>query len=99
MSVLGHWTNKGLPRPKWSDANGKVKLMKDKFKLPTGWRWDSEWFMAPEISTTFDADSGQTKFLEDVYEQESRNIPGGYWGKADPPFTTSVSAQDVFISP
>lgn len=50
-------------------------------------------------STTFDADSGQTKFLEDVYEQESRNIPGGYWGKADPPFTTSVSAQDVFISP
>ncbi|XP_071827020.1 myoferlin-like isoform X6 [Apostichopus japonicus] len=105
MSVLGHWTNKGLPRPKWSDANGKVKLMKDKFKLPTGWRWDSDWFKAPEISTTFDADSGQTKFLEDVYEQESRNIPGGYWGKADPPFTTSqgdnvsISSLQEFQSP
>ncbi|KAJ8025764.1 Dysferlin [Holothuria leucospilota] len=90
MSVLGHWTSKGLPRPKWSDANGKVKLPKEKFKLPFGWRWDSDWFMAPEISTTFDADAGQTKFLEDIYEQQSRNVPGGYWGTADPPFTTAA---------
>ncbi|XP_072177496.1 myoferlin-like [Diadema setosum] len=87
MSVLGNWTNKALPRPKWSDASGKVKLPKDKFKLPEGWRWEGDWFKSPELSLMFDADAGQTKFLEDIYEHETRNIPGGAWQTASVPFT------------
>ncbi|XP_030841562.1 myoferlin isoform X6 [Strongylocentrotus purpuratus] len=87
MSVLGNWTSKALPRPKWSDASGKIKLPKEKFQLPPGWRWDDDWFKSPELSLMYDADAGQTKFLEDIYEHESRNIPGGSWQVASVPYT------------
>ncbi|XP_063963838.1 myoferlin-like isoform X13 [Lytechinus pictus] len=86
MSVIGNWTSKALPRPKWSDASGKIKLPKEKFQLPPGWRWDGDWFKSPELSLMFDADAGQTKFLEDIYEHEQRNIPGGAWQVATVPY-------------
>ena len=32
MSVLGNWTAKGLPRPAWSNAGGKVRVHTTKNK-------------------------------------------------------------------
>ena len=43
-------------------------------------------------SLLYDADAGMNKFLEDVYEHESRNIPGGYWGQSNVPFTNVVKS-------
>jgi len=49
LPIVG-WTNKGpLNRPKWSDSQGKVKSPKEKFDPPPGWRWDSEWYVSPEL--------------------------------------------------
>ncbi|XP_022096608.1 dysferlin-like isoform X4 [Acanthaster planci] len=87
MSILGNWTSKALPRPKFSDSTGKIKLKKESFSPPEGWRWEGDWHVSPELSLLYDADAGMTKFLEDVYEHESRNIPGGYWGSSSVPFT------------
>ncbi|XP_038071057.1 myoferlin-like isoform X3 [Patiria miniata] len=88
MSILGNWTSRALPRPKFSDSTGKIKLKKESFTPPEGWRWESDWHVSPELSLLYDADAGMTKFLEDVYEHESRNIPGGYWGTSSVPFTS-----------
>lgn len=85
IPIVG-WTNKGpLGRPKWSDSQGKVSLKKDKFEPPPGWRWDSEWYISPELSMLFDKDAGHKVYMEDVYECHSR-IPGGSWGEATTPW-------------
>ena len=39
----------------------------------------------------FDRDAGHHQFMEDVYECQSRNIPGGNWGEASRPWTDVVS--------
>ncbi|XP_013388295.1 dysferlin-like isoform X2 [Lingula anatina] len=80
MPIVG-WTNKGpaLRRPAWSDNTGKLKLKKEKFVPPPGWRWEGDWKISPELSLQFDRDAGHTTFLEDVYEQQAR-YPGGAWG-------------------
>ena len=86
LPIVG-WTNKGpLNRPKWSDSQGKVKSPKEKFDPPPGWRWDSEWYVSPELSMLYDKDAGHKTFMEDVYEVESR-MPGGRWVAASRPWT------------
>ncbi|XP_070210966.1 myoferlin-like isoform X3 [Littorina saxatilis] len=89
VNILGTWTNKGptLSRPKFSDIEGKVELYKEDFKPPAGWGWDSDWYVSPEVSMLYDRDAGHHVFMEDVYEAQSRNIPGGAWGEASRPWT------------
>ncbi|XP_025096654.1 myoferlin-like isoform X4 [Pomacea canaliculata] len=88
VNVLGTWTNKGptMTRPKWSDSQGKMELPKEQFVPPPGWRWDSEWYVSPELSMLYDKDAGHNVFVEDLYECHSRNIPGGTWGPATRPW-------------
>ncbi|XP_071169318.1 myoferlin-like isoform X13 [Mytilus edulis] len=86
LPIVG-WTSKGpLNRPKWSDSQGKVKSPKDKFDPPPGWRWDSEWYISPELSMLYDKDAGHKTFMEDVYEVQSR-MPGTRWVEASRPWT------------
>ena len=62
-----------------------MSLPKDKFLLPAGWEWKGDWETAPELSLIYEKDSGHTQFLEEVYEQNSRFLPGASWsaGGAD----------------
>lgn len=87
LPIVG-WSTKGptMTRPKWSDSQGKIKLPKENFEPPPGWRWASEWYISPELSMLYDKDAGHTQFLEDVYENQSR-LPGGHWGEATRPWT------------
>ncbi|XP_055863087.1 myoferlin-like isoform X4 [Biomphalaria glabrata] len=89
VNILGTWTNKGptMTRPKWSDSEGKIELLKDKFVPPPGWKWDGDWYISPEMSMLFDKDAGHRTYLEDVYENQSRNIPGSTWGLSTRPWT------------
>ncbi|EDV22852.1 uncharacterized protein TRIADDRAFT_28445, partial [Trichoplax adhaerens] len=87
MNVVGMWTSKGLPRPKFSDARGTVSLHKDHFVEPQGWKFEGDWFISVESSIQYDLDSGRKVFLEDVFENESRVIPGGPWQAAGDPWT------------
>ena len=64
--------------------------MKDDFKPPKGWKWDGDWYVSPELSMLFDRDAGHHIFMEDVYECQSRSIPGGSWGEASRPWTDVV---------
>lgn len=57
-------------------------MPKDKFKLPQGWEWKGDWEIAPEVSLLFDKDAGYVHFMEEVYEQWFRIIPGASWSEA-----------------
>eukprot|EP00117_Sycon_ciliatum_P005571 scpid7068/ scgid9464/ Myoferlin; Fer-1-like protein 3 len=72
------WGKKGVTRPNWSDVNGKMALEQDKFVEPEGWKWNSDWFINPELSLNFSQDSGKSEFLEDIFEYQQR-IPGTSW--------------------
>ncbi|KAK3589425.1 hypothetical protein CHS0354_020754 [Potamilus streckersoni] len=86
ISILGNWTTKGpLSRPKWSDSQGKVKLVKDGFIPPEGWRWDGDWYISPELSMLYDVDAGHKTFMDDVYECQMR-IPGTNWMASTKPW-------------
>jgi hypothetical protein len=78
------WTNEGLSRPGFSDATGKLSLPKDKFKLPAGWEWKGEWEIAPELSLLFDKDAGHSKYMEEIYENGYRMLPGAHWNPGNP---------------
>lgn len=67
-----------ITRPKWSDSQGKVKLPKESFEPPPGWRWDGDWYVNPELSMMYDKDSGHKTFIDDVYECQVR-LPGTQW--------------------
>ncbi|XP_048584840.1 myoferlin isoform X2 [Nematostella vectensis] len=86
MNILGKWTAKGLSRPNFSNTRGDVSLPKKAFIAPDGWRFDGDWFVNPELSLSYDRDSGHKTFLEDVFQCESR-LPGGSWGPATVPWT------------
>uniref|UniRef100_T1JKN2 C2 domain-containing protein n=1 Tax=Strigamia maritima TaxID=126957 RepID=T1JKN2_STRMM len=80
VSILGKWTTKGptMTRPPFSDAAGIISLPKDYFTAPDGWKFDGDWFVAPEISAMYDSDAGHRVFLEDVFENQNR-LPAGKW--------------------
>ncbi|KAK3706775.1 hypothetical protein QZH41_015339 [Actinostola sp. cb2023] len=82
MSVASFWTQKMLPRPSFSNASGELPLPKDKFLPPAGWQFDGDWFKDPELSLAYESDAGHTSFLQDIFENESRMMPGGAWAKA-----------------
>ena len=48
IPIVG-WTQKGLPRPGYSDSQGEIKLPFEKFIPPEGWQWDGDWFVDPEL--------------------------------------------------
>ncbi|XP_059157039.1 myoferlin-like isoform X3 [Physella acuta] len=89
VNILGAWTNKGptMSRPKWSDSEGKIELNKNEFTPPPGWKWEGDWYISPELSMLYDKDAGHHTFLEDTYENQSRNLPGGAWAAASRPWT------------
>ena len=89
MSLFGNWTTTGLTRPEFSDEHGQYKLQKEKFVAPRGWQWAGDWFISPEASHSFDTDAHHVKFLEDIFENESRN-PGGKWGPSPHALTDVV---------
>jgi hypothetical protein len=49
--------------------------------LPPGWEWKGEWQIAPEISLLFDKDAGHSHYMEEVYEQNYRSVPGASWSE------------------
>lgn len=75
-----------MTRPAWSDSAGRVELKKDVIKPPTGWNWDGDWYISPELSLFFDKDAGLSQYLEDIYVCEMR-IAGGNWTPATVEFT------------
>jgi len=87
-----NWTTKLMPRPSFSDSQGDIRLMKESFVPPEGWKWDDppdgDWFVDPELSATNDADAGHKVFVEDAFENQSRYTPAGNWGtNSDVPYT------------
>ncbi|XP_030610233.1 myoferlin-like isoform X2 [Archocentrus centrarchus] len=85
--VFGKWGTTGLVgRHKFSDVTGKLKLKKEYFIPPRGWKWESDWFIDPEKALLTEADAGHTEFMDEVFQNESR-FPGGEWKAASEPFT------------
>jgi len=39
----------------------------------------------------YDKDAGRKTFVEELYEQQDRNFPGGQWKQAKVPWTSAVS--------
>ncbi|XP_063717418.1 myoferlin-like isoform X4 [Symsagittifera roscoffensis] len=96
VSLFGNWTTTGLTRPEFSDEHGHYKLQKEKFVAPRGWQWAGDWFISPEASHSFDTDAHHVKFLEDIFENESRN-PGGKWGPS-PHALTDVRNDPIAVA-
>ncbi|XP_061078522.1 myoferlin-like isoform X1 [Conger conger] len=85
--VFGKWGTTGLVgRYKFSDITGKLKLKQEYFLPPSGWEWDSGWFVDPEKSLLTEADAGHTDFTDEVFQNETR-LPGGNWKPAAEPYT------------
>ena len=51
----------------------------EKFVLPPNWEWAGDWQVAPELSILYDKDSGHSQYMEEVYEQNYRKLPGASW--------------------
>ncbi|KAJ7336518.1 hypothetical protein OS493_011728 [Desmophyllum pertusum] len=46
---IGFWTKKALTRPGFSNASGELPLQKESFQAPEGWKFEGDWFIAPEM--------------------------------------------------
>ncbi|XP_025031267.1 myoferlin-like, partial [Python bivittatus] len=80
-----------MPHPNFSDVTGKVSLPKDKFQLPTGWKWDGEWAVDPQRRLLLDKETNYSEVLEEVYENQSRQ-PGHRWKPATIPYSNASGA-------
>ncbi|XP_028401914.1 myoferlin-like isoform X2 [Dendronephthya gigantea] len=72
------WSSSNLSRPAFSNSNGTLSLPKERFTAPEGWQFKGDWETYSELSTQF-KDSGCKTFVEDVFENEYRYVPGGVW--------------------
>ncbi|KAJ8365691.1 hypothetical protein SKAU_G00145220 [Synaphobranchus kaupii] len=85
--VFGKWGTTGLVgRHRFSDVTGNLKLKQEYFMPPSGWEWDSEWFVDPEKSLLAEADAGHTEYTDEVFQNETR-FPGREWKPASEPYT------------
>ncbi|KAI3388907.1 hypothetical protein SNEBB_006737 [Seison nebaliae] len=96
VNLFGKWTNHGptMTRPSWSDVTGAVDLKKDNFNLPYGWNWKSDWYISPESSLLYDKDSGHRTYMEEVYENEYRKIPGARFN-GDESYYTDIKGDNM----
>lgn len=78
VKIMNVWSSKMTTRPSFSDAQGKMKLKREYFTEPDGWKWVTEWFVNPDQSILYDKDSGRSFYIEEVFELQSRTV-GGDW--------------------
>ena len=79
VPAVNKWGTKLMPRPKWSDAKGKIKQPKELFEpAPPGWEWDGDWVIRPELSVEFEPDAMLNEFTDEIYEHQSRKPMSGW---------------------
>ncbi|XP_036606427.1 fer-1-like protein 5 [Trichosurus vulpecula] len=90
----GKWGPEGLKSyPSFSDVTGHQILPKENFQVPQGWRWQGSWFVEPQTRFLLDTDINQNQILEEVYENQTRNIWGSWTPAAIP--NTDMLGQPV----
>nr|KAF6429354.1 fer-1 like family member 5 [Molossus molossus] len=88
------WGQQGLYHcPNFSDVLGHKALPKDDFKEPRGWHWQGKWTVEPQRRLLLDTDINKSQVLEEVYENQQRDITGT-WVPADTP-NTDLNGQPV----
>ncbi|XP_074144514.1 LOW QUALITY PROTEIN: fer-1-like protein 5 [Sminthopsis crassicaudata] len=86
----GKWGPEGLKNyPNFSDASGNYTLPKESFLVPQGWEWQGSWFVEPQTTFLVDTDINQNQILEEVYENQTRDIWGS-WAPAAIPNTDMI---------
>ncbi|XP_051829561.1 fer-1-like protein 5 [Antechinus flavipes] len=86
----GKWGPEGLKNyPNFSDASGNYILPKENFHVPQGWEWQGSWFVEPKTKFLVDTDINQNQILEEVYENQTRDIWGS-WAPAAIPNTDMI---------
>ncbi|KAL8174027.1 UNVERIFIED_CONTAM: hypothetical protein K2H54_036914, partial [Gekko kuhli] len=75
----GTWGTRDLkPHPSFSDIAGEVRLSKDKFQEPKGWKWDGDWTIEPQRRLLLDIETNHNEVLEEVYENQTRQPERGW---------------------
>ncbi|XP_073867100.1 fer-1-like protein 5 isoform X2 [Macaca fascicularis] len=86
------WGQQGLYRcPNFSDVMGNKTLPMTEFQPPLGWHWQDSWTVEPQRRLLLDTDINKSQVLEEVYENQGRDIRGA-WGPAAIP-NTDVNGQ------
>ncbi|XP_025209289.1 fer-1-like protein 5 [Theropithecus gelada] len=86
------WGQQGLYRcPNFSDVMGNKTLPMMDFQPPLGWHWQDSWTVEPQRRLLLDTDINKSQVLEEVYENQGRDIRGA-WGPAAIP-NTDVNGQ------
>ncbi|KAF6103374.1 fer-1 like family member 5 [Phyllostomus discolor] len=79
--------------PNFSDVLGQKALPKEDFKEPRGWHWQGQWTVEPQRRLLLDTDINKSQVLEEVYENQQRDITGAWVPAAMP--NTDVDGQPV----
>ncbi|KAM6180290.1 fer-1-like protein 5 [Erethizon dorsatum] len=87
-----HWGQQGLYQcPNFSDVMGHKALPKSEFKAPPGWHWQDSWRVEPQRRFLLDVDINKSRVLEEVYENQERDVTGTWVPSAVP--NTDVNGQ------
>ncbi|KAM9212099.1 LOW QUALITY PROTEIN: fer-1-like protein 5 [Dugong dugon] len=79
------WGQQGLRRcPNFSDVIGHTSLPKEDFKVPLGWHWQGKWMVEPQRRLLLDTDINKSQVLEEVYENQWRDVTGAWVPAAIP---------------
>ncbi|XP_045139771.1 fer-1-like protein 5 [Echinops telfairi] len=79
------WGLQGLRRlPNFSDVIGRTALPKEDFKVPHGWHWQGNWMVEPQRRLLLDIDINKVQVLEEVYENQTRDVTGAWVAAAIP---------------
>ncbi|XP_012582790.1 PREDICTED: LOW QUALITY PROTEIN: fer-1-like protein 5 [Condylura cristata] len=88
------WGQQGLHHcPNFSDAMGRKALPKEDFKEPHGWHWQGKWTVEPQRRLLLDVDINKSQVVEEVYENQHRDITGAWVSAAIP--NTDLNGQPV----
>nr|KAF6273936.1 fer-1 like family member 5 [Myotis myotis] len=88
------WGQQGLYQcPNFSDVLGHKALPKEDFKEPSGWHWEGKWTVEPQRRLLLDTDINKSQVLEEVYENQQRDLAGAWVPAATP--NTDVNGQPV----
>eukprot|EP00040_Diaphanoeca_grandis_P011572 m.59384 g.59384 ORF g.59384 m.59384 type:complete len:2246 (-) comp22699_c2_seq1:263-7000(-) len=98
---LGGWGNPlpNIDRPKWSDALGEQKRVREDVMIATGLQFDGDWYQSVE-EIEVDPEASLDAVCEEVWEYERYLLPpltvSPHWGK--PPLEGTPNFSDLEMS-
>lgn len=82
----------------WVEVGGKTEKKKEDLESPpSGWRWEGDWKVVPENSSTFKPEEGLNEWTEEIFENQNRSLLSDWPDESKSYWTDLVNTLEAVV--